>query len=208
MVTTLIEEKRIISEQPDQIGFLHAYSERIMNNIKAAIVVTDTSGAIEFSNTYFLELTGTDFTSLIGEKLSRVVGRFFSLRSGEGTPEDIPLDSDAVIEGLRLQKAENTAMFFTAKIRPIMLSGNRRGSLVVLPSLILILVFVYGFIAWSLRVSISRWDGVLPDFTFVGLRNYASIFTNARFQIDLWNTVFFTVLFLAVTIAAGPSSPW
>lgn len=75
--------------------------------------------------------------------------------------------------------------------------------LIVLPSIILVLVFVYGFIAWSLRVSLSRWDGVLPDFTFVGLRNYLSIFTNARFQIDLWNTAFFTILFLAVTILTG-----
>jgi signal transduction histidine kinase/HAMP domain-containing protein len=132
MVTTLIEEKRIISEQLDQIGFLHAYSERIMNNIKTAIIVTDTTGAIEFSNTYFLELTETDFTSLIGEKLSRVIGRFFSLRTGDRTPDDIPLVHDEVIEGLRLQKAEGSVMFFTAKIRPIVLSGNRRGSLVVL----------------------------------------------------------------------------
>ncbi len=75
--------------------------------------------------------------------------------------------------------------------------------LIVLPSIILVLVFVYGFITWSLRVSLSRWDGVLPDFTFVGLRNYLSIFTNARFQIDLWNTAFFTILFLAVTILTG-----
>ncbi len=132
MITTLIDEKRIISEQLDQIGFLHAYSERIMNNIKAAIIVTDTTGVIEFSNTYFLELTGTDFTFLIGERASRVIGRHFSLRTGDSAPDDIPLDRDAVIEGLKLEKEGSTAMFFTAKIRPIMLSGNRRGSLIVL----------------------------------------------------------------------------
>jgi glucose/mannose transport system permease protein len=73
----------------------------------------------------------------------------------------------------------------------------------VLPSVILVAVFVYAFIGWSLRTSLSRWDGIMPDYTFVGLQNYVSIFTNARFQIDLLNTLFFTVFFLAVSIVAG-----
>jgi glucose/mannose transport system permease protein len=74
---------------------------------------------------------------------------------------------------------------------------------IVLPSVVLIAIFVYFFIGWSLRTSLARWDGIIPDYTFVGLRNYASIFTSVRFKIDLWNTLFFTVLFLALTIVAG-----
>jgi glucose/mannose transport system permease protein len=75
--------------------------------------------------------------------------------------------------------------------------------LVVLPSLLSIIVFVYGFIAWTLRAAISRWAGVMPDFTFVGLRNFVTIFTSARFQNDLWNTLYFTAFFLFLTIVAG-----
>jgi glucose/mannose transport system permease protein len=74
---------------------------------------------------------------------------------------------------------------------------------VVLPSIVLVLIFVYLFIGWSLRVSLSQWDSAAPDFTFVGLKNYISIFSNTRFQYDLWNTLYFTILFLAITILAG-----
>ncbi len=74
---------------------------------------------------------------------------------------------------------------------------------VIAPSFAAILVFVYGFILWTLRTSLSRWDGILPDFTFVGLANYAALFATERFQIDMRNTLFFTVAFLAVTICGG-----
>lgn len=75
--------------------------------------------------------------------------------------------------------------------------------LVVLPSLVAVLIFVYGFIGWSLRTSLSAWDGILPDFSFVGLRNYGEIFTNVRFHNDLWNTLYFTILFLLICIFFG-----
>jgi glucose/mannose transport system permease protein len=73
----------------------------------------------------------------------------------------------------------------------------------VAPSAVAVFVFVYGFIAWSLRTSVSRWDGIMPDFAFVGLANYVEVFGTERFQIDLTNTLFFTVGFLALTICGG-----
>jgi glucose/mannose transport system permease protein len=73
----------------------------------------------------------------------------------------------------------------------------------VSPSIILVGVFVYGFIGWSLRVSVSAWSGIRPDFTFVGLRNYADLFRSPRFIIDLQNTFYFTLFFIAVTIVLG-----
>ncbi|RPI32937.1 MAG: sugar ABC transporter permease [Chloroflexota bacterium] len=73
----------------------------------------------------------------------------------------------------------------------------------VSPSLLAIAIFVYGFIGWSLLASVSRWDGIVPDFTFVGLRNYLRLFGDARFQIDLRNTVFFTVAFLVSCLVIG-----
>jgi glucose/mannose transport system permease protein len=73
----------------------------------------------------------------------------------------------------------------------------------VAPSVAAVFVFVYGFIAWSLRTSVSRWDGIMPDFAFVGLANYVEVFGTERFQIDLTNTLFFTIGFLAVTICGG-----
>ena len=83
------------------------------------------------------------------------------------------------------------------------------GFLILLPSLILVGIFVYGFIAWTLRVSVSSWDGIMPDYTFVGWENFAQLFlleggiSARRFRIDLWNTFFFTVAFLAICVIVG-----
>lgn len=75
--------------------------------------------------------------------------------------------------------------------------------LVVLPSIIALFIFVYFFILWSLRVSFSAWDGIMPNFDFIGIKNYIEVFTTERFQIDLWNTFFFTFFFLILTISGG-----
>jgi glucose/mannose transport system permease protein len=75
--------------------------------------------------------------------------------------------------------------------------------LVVLPSIIAIGIFVYGFIAWSFRVSLSHWTGLIPDYTFAGLEQYMALIQDARFAIDVRNTVIFTVLFLGLCLAVG-----
>jgi glucose/mannose transport system permease protein len=75
--------------------------------------------------------------------------------------------------------------------------------LLISPSVLAIAVFVYGFIAFTGYSSLSKWDALTPDFTFVGLRNYAKLFTIDRFLSDLRNTVTFTVLFLAACLVIG-----
>ncbi|MDI6696305.1 MAG: sugar ABC transporter permease [Anaerolineales bacterium] len=83
------------------------------------------------------------------------------------------------------------------------------GFLILLPSIILLGLFVYGFIAWTGIVSLSKWDGVTPDYTFAGLSWYKGLFTAAggishrRFVIDLWNTFFFTIFFLLICVVIG-----
>lgn len=73
----------------------------------------------------------------------------------------------------------------------------------VAPSILAVLVFVYGFIAWTGRVSLSAWKGLLPDYTWVGLDNYTGLFRDPRFHIDIRNTLIFTVLFVAGCIILG-----
>lgn len=77
------------------------------------------------------------------------------------------------------------------------------GILLVLPSIIAIAIFVYGFIGWSLRVSLSAWTGLIPDYTFVGLAQYIDLLTDRRFGIDVRNTAIFTVLFITASLAIG-----
>ncbi|RPJ22547.1 MAG: sugar ABC transporter permease, partial [Planctomycetaceae bacterium] len=69
--------------------------------------------------------------------------------------------------------------------------------LLVSPSILAIAIFVYGFIGWTVRVSLSQWKGLLPDYTFVGLKNYTGLFSDARFMVDIRNTVVFTSIFVA-----------
>jgi glucose/mannose transport system permease protein len=79
----------------------------------------------------------------------------------------------------------------------------------ILPSIILLAIFVYGFIGWTVRVALSKWNGVMPDYTWVGLENFRQLFTKAggtaaqRFGIDMWNTLFFTLFFLLVCVGLG-----
>lgn len=78
-----------------------------------------------------------------------------------------------------------------------------QGLLLVAPSILAVLIFVYGFIAWSARVSMSAWKGLLPDYTFVGLDNYVQLFSDQRFHIDIRNTLIFTILFVGGCLVVG-----
>jgi len=75
--------------------------------------------------------------------------------------------------------------------------------LLVSPSILAILIFVYGFIAWSIRVSLSKWKGLSPDYTWAGLENYLSFFSDPRFSVDVRNTIVFTLVFVIGSILLG-----
>jgi len=75
--------------------------------------------------------------------------------------------------------------------------------ILVSPSIIALAIFVYVFIAWSVRVSLSEWKGLLPDYTWAGFRNYIELFSDPRFHIDIRNTVIFTVIFVGGSLLLG-----
>ena len=75
--------------------------------------------------------------------------------------------------------------------------------LMIAPSVILIAVFVYGFIGRTAYTSLTAWRGVVPDYTFVGLRNYERLFQTEKFQADVVNTIHFTAFFLAGCLILG-----
>lgn len=73
----------------------------------------------------------------------------------------------------------------------------------VTPSILAIAIFIYGFIAWSVRVSLSEWKGLLPNYTWAGFKNYLALFDDPRFQIDIRNTLIFTFIFVAGSLILG-----
>lgn len=66
-------------------------------------------------------------------------------------------------------------------------------------------IFTYGFIAYTARVSVSKWSGLLPnmDLAEPWYGTYADLLTNPRFQADLRNITVFTILFLVGSIGTG-----
>jgi glucose/mannose transport system permease protein len=81
------------------------------------------------------------------------------------------------------------------------------GILILVPSIVAIAIFVYGFISWTFKVSTSDWNSFSKlargVYRFVGLKNYERLFMDKRFITDLWNLLFFTVMFMFGSIALG-----
>ncbi|MFA9431232.1 carbohydrate ABC transporter permease [Egicoccus sp. AB-alg2] len=75
--------------------------------------------------------------------------------------------------------------------------------LMVLPSILAIGVFVYGFIAWTGWVSVSNWTTFVRDLSFNGFGAYTRLFGDFRFLSGLRNVVVFTVLFVGVCLVVG-----
>ena len=73
----------------------------------------------------------------------------------------------------------------------------------ITPSIVLIAIFVYFFIGYTAFVSTTKWYGIVPDYTSVGLKQYIDLFGLPRFQADVTNTIQFTILFLAACILLG-----
>ncbi|WP_327672640.1 MULTISPECIES: sugar ABC transporter permease [unclassified Streptomyces] len=83
---------------------------------------------------------------------------------------------------------------------------RHRFSLTVLaPSVILLGIFVYGFIGYSVRVSLSQWQGLQPNLSSrqpFG-QTYDDLFHTPRFQADLRNVTVFTALLLTLAVVLG-----
>jgi len=76
--------------------------------------------------------------------------------------------------------------------------------LFILPGLILVGLFVYGFTAWTLQVSFTNWRDVGSAGDFVGLDNYIRLFSTDRvFKASLVNTLKLTLVFIGVTVPLG-----
>lgn len=75
--------------------------------------------------------------------------------------------------------------------------------ILVSPSILAVLIFVYGFIAWSMRVSLSKWKGLTPDYTWNKLNNYIELFNDPRFAVDVKNTLIFTGVFVIGSLSLG-----
>jgi glucose/mannose transport system permease protein len=77
------------------------------------------------------------------------------------------------------------------------------GLLLLSPSLIALGVFVYGFLGWNLRVSLSDWRGLRPSYEYAGTENYTRLADDTRFTNDVQNVIVFTLVFVGGTLVVG-----
>jgi glucose/mannose transport system permease protein len=88
--------------------------------------------------------------------------------------------------------------------------------LLIVPSAVAIAMFVYGFIGWTAWASLTNWNNItpftvcipqgpclFPQVNFVGLQTYERLLATPRFQIDVQNSVAFTVLFVVACNVIG-----
>lgn len=74
--------------------------------------------------------------------------------------------------------------------------------IVVAPSFAAVVVFVYGFIAWTAYVSLTR-SRLLPRYDFEGLVQYDRLWSMDRWHVALQNLFVFSGLFIAFCMALG-----
>src|ERR671923_3029907 len=108
-------------------------------------------------------------------------------------------------EPQHISPIEHIVRTLVAQTEVLMLRDKDRylSILLISPSILAVLIFIYGFIAWSVRVSLSQWKGLNPDYTWNGLKNYIDLFADPRFAVDIRNTVLFTVVFVAGSLILG-----
>jgi glucose/mannose transport system permease protein len=88
--------------------------------------------------------------------------------------------------------------------RPL-LSVHWQSFLLMLPTYIAIAIFVYGFISFTIWISLSNWRTLVRDMSLRQplLANYSDLFAMPRWQADLRNTVVFTVFFMVMSFSLG-----
>jgi glucose/mannose transport system permease protein len=74
--------------------------------------------------------------------------------------------------------------------------------LVVAPSFIVSLLFIYGLMAWNGYLSLSA-SRLLPNYEFVGLQQYLALWENDRFRVAMTNMGLFGFFFIGGAMAMG-----
>jgi glucose/mannose transport system permease protein len=74
--------------------------------------------------------------------------------------------------------------------------------LVVAPSFIVSLLFIYGLMVWNGYLSLSA-SRILPNYEFVGLQQYMTLWESDRFRVAMTNMGIFGTLFIGGAMAIG-----
>lgn len=75
--------------------------------------------------------------------------------------------------------------------------------MVILPGLLSIFIFYYIFSGWNFIISLTDWEGFVPSYNIVGLKNYLQLFQDSLFWISLKNNILLIILFVPGVMIIG-----
>ena len=87
-------------------------------------------------------------------------------------------------------------------VRPRRRVYDLSAAVVLAPTILLLLIAVYGFTAWSGLISLTS-SGMVPNYKFVGMIQYERLWSSDRWVHSVWNLLVFGFLFIAVSVAIG-----
>jgi len=88
--------------------------------------------------------------------------------------------------------------------RPELFKGDMLIALIaLLPSMILVGIFIYGFIGWTFYISTVDWNSPVENYDFVGLKNWLRLLKDARFHKDLRNHLIYATGFMSQCLVFG-----
>jgi len=74
--------------------------------------------------------------------------------------------------------------------------------IVLAPTTIVMIVCMYGFIAWTGLLSLTK-SRMMPQWEFVGLDQYVRLFSNPRWNVAVDNLFIFLILFIFIALILG-----
>ncbi|PWQ96184.1 carbohydrate ABC transporter permease [Leucothrix arctica] len=89
-----------------------------------------------------------------------------------------------------------------ASSKPKLSFGEYLPKIVVAPTFVATLIFIYGFMLWNAWLSFSS-SRMLPKYDWVGLKQYERLFANDRWWVAAENLLIFGVLFIVTCLVIG-----
>lgn len=79
---------------------------------------------------------------------------------------------------------------------------NQIPKLIVTPTFLIMIIFIYGFIIWNTVLSFTN-STLLPIYTFAGLKQYIALFGNMKWWVAMQNLMIFSVSFIGFCLLFG-----
>ena len=107
------------------------------------------------------------------------------------------------MQASKVQEAAGQAQTQVERLRRRRPKQDVVGYLFILPVVVFFCTFFVYPLFYAIRLSLFEWTGFTPDMAFVGLRNFAGIFTNWVFWVAVKNTLIFALLLTTLQTVIG-----